>query len=287
MSTEPLVSVLVPSYNAERYLPESVPSVLAQTWKRLEVIVIDDGSVDSTAAVAAELARTDDRVRVVRREHRGVSAARNAGFAELRGELLCLLDADDIFLPDKLERQVAFLKLFPSVDLVFSDLYFSDGDLTPSLYVCRRPPVDPLEDVLLYRNWLPMMVPLLRTSLLRRVGGFDETLTHAEDWDFWFRASRCGRMAYLPGPVGVCRRHGTQASNDWDRTRDGSLRVVAKHRTPGSREWRAGRAALSWVDAKHAWGARDYLGTVRHLARCVLHARSRRTLLDLHAVMSA
>ena len=146
--TPPLVSVIVPSYNVERFLPDAVASVRRQMWKELELIIVDDGSTDGTAELAARFAAEDPRVRVVRKPNGGPSSARNAGIAAARGELVCFLDADDMLLPEKINRQVAFLEFFPGCDLVYSDYYVGDDILNPVFLKCKRPPAVPMREAL-------------------------------------------------------------------------------------------------------------------------------------------
>ncbi|MBE6963738.1 MAG: glycosyltransferase family 2 protein [Ruminococcaceae bacterium] len=112
----PRVSVLIPAYNSAAFLGQALDSVFAQTYRDFEVIVVDDGSEDDTAAVAA--ARPE--VRYIRKEHSGISATRNLAIAQARGEVIAFLDADDLWTPDKLEKQVAYLDACPDCQVVFS-----------------------------------------------------------------------------------------------------------------------------------------------------------------------
>jgi glycosyltransferase involved in cell wall biosynthesis len=119
MSDNPLVSVIIPVYNCELYLREAVESVLAQTSSRLEIIVVDDSSTDGSANVARSFGEC---VRYVRQEHGGIGAARNRGVVMARGELLAFLDADDIWMPDKLELQLGALRFRNAPDMVFGQV---------------------------------------------------------------------------------------------------------------------------------------------------------------------
>lgn len=131
---EPLVSVIVPVYNTEKYLGEALESIMNQTYRNIEIIVVDDGSTDSSADVAASF----EGVRVVRQENRGQGAARNVGIGIAEAELLSFLDADDMFRPDKTRRQVAVLEADPAIDAVFGTVveFFS-----PELAISERPAV--------------------------------------------------------------------------------------------------------------------------------------------------
>ncbi len=281
MSIPPLVSVVMPAYNVERFLAEAVGSVRSQTWKQLELIIVNDGSTDGTAELAAQFEAEDARIRVVHKQNGGLCSARNAGAAATRGDLLCFLDADDVFLPDKLERQIAFLDFFRSCDVVYSDHYVGNSSLNPLLLECKRPPDLPMQELLIYCNWFAPFSPLMRAPVFTRAGGFDEDLRSAEDWDFWIRVSRCAVLGYLPGPVGVYRNHADQMSNDLLRMRSNQDEVIRKHYETGSREWRITRAARAWSEAKRSKAAGKYGRMSMSLFKCVWHARSRRTLRNV------
>ena len=114
----PIVSVIIPAYNAERFIPQAIQSVLEQTYQSYEIIVVDDGSTDKTKDILKEF---EDKVCCIYQENQGPSAARNAGIKISQGRYICFLDADDIWTPDKLEVQVEFLECHPDISLVFSD----------------------------------------------------------------------------------------------------------------------------------------------------------------------
>ncbi len=282
MGNRPRVSVIVPARNEEKFLADAVGSVLRQTWKDLEIIVVNDGSEDRTAELADGFARKDARVRVIHRKvGGGLSSARNAGIAAAAGELICFLDADDVLLPEKLERQVAFLDQFPCCDLVFSDWYVGDSTLTP-LYLWRcQPPNLPMHEVLVYGTWFAPMTPLMRARLVERTGPFDESLRGAEDWDYWIRASGCGTLSYLPGPVAVYRLHARQMHRDWALMRNAREGVMRKHFKPGTRKLEVARAATALREAVSHWERRHYAGVAASLLSCLWYARSPRTLRKL------
>lgn len=196
MSTGPgrgrpgLVSVVIPTHNRARLLPEAIDSVLAQTYGNVEIIVVDDGSIDETPS-ALEPYR--DRIVYLRQENRGRSAARNAGIAVSSGEYLAFLDSDDVFLPDKLTTQVGFLVEHPDVDVVYGHGYILtdrgiEGPLPPALLtpVTSDDPMVVLKR-LLRRSLFPPHLALIRTSALDPNQLFDESLEVLEDWDFWLR----------------------------------------------------------------------------------------------------
>jgi glycosyltransferase involved in cell wall biosynthesis len=198
--TEPTFSVVIAAHNAARTLPATIRSVLAQTRSDFEIIVVDDGSSDGTEA--ALRATTDDtRIVYLRQENLGPAAARNAGIEQSRGELVCLLDSDDLWLPSYLEGMFGALARDPAAALAYTDAWRFD-DETQRVYrrtimATQHPPVPPPADPqallreLLERNFVYTSATI-RRSTLRAVGGF-RTLTRSEDYELWLRVAASGR----------------------------------------------------------------------------------------------
>ena len=212
------VSVVIPTYNRAHTVLDAVHSVLAQRFGDLELIVVDDGSTDDTARRLATV--TDPRLQYVVGEHAGVSAARNLGVHKASGELIAFLDSDDRWYPDKLACEVGFLRRHPEVDVVFSDLEKRHGDAVfPSFMrqtsvFSRRLRHASYPDGLVLeprdvRLTLLEEVPIKPSALTMRraafeaVGGFDESWSSSEDWEFLLRLSRHHRFAYLDRPLAV------------------------------------------------------------------------------------
>jgi glycosyltransferase involved in cell wall biosynthesis len=212
------VSVVIPTYNRAHTVLDAIRSVLAQRFTDLELVVVDDGSTDDTPARIAGIA--DPRLRYLRGRHAGVSAARNLGVRGSSGALVAFLDSDDRWDPDKLACEVDFLDRHPEVDAVFTDLEKRHGaDVYPSFM--RQTAVFSLRlggaahpDGLVLsprEMWLCLLeeVPIkpsaltLRRSAFDRVGGFDETWSSSEDWEFLLRLARAHRFAYLDRPLAV------------------------------------------------------------------------------------
>ncbi len=212
--------------------------VLEDSGREYQLLVGDDGSTDATGTVAEGFKTRDDRVKIVDKANGGLSSARNAGIAAASGDLICFLDADDILLPDKLQRQVAFLDEFKGCDLVYSDYYVGDGELTPVWLESVQPGLPRMDQWLLYRTRFAPMSPLLRARLVAATGDFDQTLRAAEDWDYWIRAAQQGQFCYLPGAVGVYRVHPAQMHHDLELMRTNGRRVADKNFERGSRNWR-------------------------------------------------
>lgn len=198
----PTVSVVIPTFNRAHLVAEAIRSVLAQTLPPLEIIVVDDGSRDATSEVLAAFGRT---IQAIRQEHRGVSAARNAGIAAARGTWLALLDSDDLWRPTKLEAQVHYLEQHPDLLLCQTEeLWLRHGRrLNPKSY--HRKPSGYCFQKLLERCLVSPSAVLIERRLLDRVGWFDETLPACEDYDFWLRIGCRFPIGLLEQPLVIKR----------------------------------------------------------------------------------
>lgn len=206
-----LISVVCAVHNGERYVAEAIDGVLAQAGVELELIVVDDGSTDGTADILAAAAQ-DPRVTVVSQANRGVAAARNAGMARARGEFIAFIDADDVWLADKLRRQLELFRKGPSLAIVFTGYAITDEALRPREVVLRSD----------LRRWMLLESngPLLSSTGMVRVGAvgrelrFNEALSTSADLEFAWRAARCGGEATVRAPLVLYRSHSSQMHLD-------------------------------------------------------------------------
>lgn len=208
----PLVSVVIPIYNYSRFITQAIESVLDQTFRDLEVIVVDDGSTDETAQMVG---RFGDRVRYVYQANRGPNAARNTGIREARGSCVAFLDADDYWLPRKLELQVPLIEGSPKVGLVYSGMYLFDSDTGAiigqhPLGHCRRGPV--LRQLFM-EQFVPSPTALTRREVFHEVGYFDENVVGPDDWDMWLRIAAIYEFDYVAQPLAMYRVHTSWASS--------------------------------------------------------------------------
>jgi glycosyltransferase involved in cell wall biosynthesis len=226
---DPLVSVVIAVYNGEPTIGAAIDSVLAQTWSNLECIVIDDGSSDGTRA-AVEQRAGDTRLRYAHQPNRGVARARNAGIERATGELIAFLDADDVWLPDKLSKQVALLKRRPDVALVFAGYAIADDDLEPrSVVVTRGEAVHVLGWLLLEGDGLGLsFTGVVRSDAVADVGGFDETLSTSADLDFACRVADRHGIAAVPEVLALYRTHPGQMHFDMELFEHDILRIYAQ-----------------------------------------------------------
>jgi glycosyltransferase involved in cell wall biosynthesis len=202
----PPVSVLIPAYNAQATLLQTLQSVERQSFSNLEVIVVDDGSRDQTARIAADFAARDARFRLVRQANAGAAAARNTALALARGEWIAPLDADDLWHPDKLARQMQCLKSAPQATVL---VYSWSVDIDErSMVIARRLDLDRFEGdayaALVLTNFIGnSSVPLIRHDALAGVGGWDASRTRGsqgcEDWQLYLRLAEIGDFALAPG----------------------------------------------------------------------------------------
>jgi glycosyltransferase involved in cell wall biosynthesis len=192
----PCVSVVIPIYNGAATIGRALSSVFDQTFTDFEIVVVDDGSTDDTPAV---LAGFGDRIRVIRQANRRFPAARNAGIAAGRGELIALIDHDDQWLPRKLEISVAALQNDPGASLVYTEVIVVNeaGEESHASPIAPDTAHAPSMDEMLTRIWpiMPSTVVMRRTAF-DRTGGFSESL--GEDLDFWPRLREQGNFIYLP-----------------------------------------------------------------------------------------
>ena len=209
--TLPLVSVVIPSFNHAHFLPAAIESACMQAYRPVEIILVDDGSTDDTAAVAAAF----PAVRYIRQENRGLAAARNTGLAHCRGELVVFLDADDRLLPGALETGARLLRDSPALGFVAGHSRFITRDGVP---LPTQQPVRSDEDpytALLRRNTIrnPAMV-MFRRNVLEESGGFDSRVDACADYDMYLRISRTHPVRFHSALVAEYRKHGENMSSD-------------------------------------------------------------------------
>jgi teichuronic acid biosynthesis glycosyltransferase TuaG len=203
----PRVSVVIPVYNHEEFVADAVTSALNQTYRDLEVIVVDDGSTDATPQ---RIATFGDRVRAFRKPNGGTSSALNRGIREASGELIAWLSSDDQFLPDKTDLQVRFLDAHPEMGLCYTDFYVVDASgrvtgETKCVSIGTRQGWT--RTLLRFGCLINGSTTLIRRSVFDRAGEFDETLPQSHDYDMWVRMSVHTLFGHIARPLVKYRWH--------------------------------------------------------------------------------
>lgn len=272
----PLVSVLIPAFNRVRLIDETVDSVLKQTYSPVELIVVDDGSTDGTYEKLLEYAsrgiltlRTHGR-----RENKGQSAALNVALSYAKGDYVAILDSDDLFLPHKLEKQVAFLEARHEVGLVYGmgEAIDEEGNwLYDILSPSHQEPNDP-NAVLLNCYFLLPQNALVRSSVFKEAGLFEESFRAAQDHDMLIRIAEITRFAFIPEKVFQYRRHGDSISNrSAERRWKTGFEILrrAGARYPYRRSTLRKRAAvLNFRLAQTYWREGQLLRAIPYILRC-------------------
>ena len=212
-SARPLVSVIVAAYNAERYIAETLDSIRAQTFRNFEVIVVDDGSTDRTAQIVAGF----PEVCYLRQDNHGAASARNKGILLARGSYVAFIDADDLWLPEKLEKQVNYLINHPEANWVYCDVIVFDSDTRRP--ICRLGDRNPLPSgsvlrKLFLNSFIASPTPLIRRKVVIEAGLFDETpkMRFWEDWYLWLRIAERHPIGIVSEPLALLRVHSASAT---------------------------------------------------------------------------
>ena len=218
------VTIVVPAYNADRWLRDALNSAVAQTYRAHEIIVVDDGSEDRTGEIARSFG---DKIKYIKQPNQGVSAARNTALRAATGDWIALLDSDDLIVPEKLEKQVAVIEANPELVVVYSafQYLFSNGE------TLQKPsfPAVKLWPGLRYRTPILPSTSMIRRSALEEVGGFSTEYHHGEDWELWFRlVRRYSAKAFqdVPETLTTYRHWENNVTKNFARTAAAALRLL-------------------------------------------------------------
>ncbi len=290
MAASPVVSVVMPVYNTAGYVAQTIDALLAQTFRDFELLILNDGSTDDTLAIVQAYAKRDPRVRVISRDNKGIVASRNELIAECRGKYMAANDADDLSVPDRLEKQVAYMEAHPECVLLGSRVIVMDPFGSPTYITEHKLTHDEIEKELLGNGggWAVVQSSMIcRTDAARKIGGYrGEHPVFSEDHDFYLRIAELGKVANLPDPLAWYRRHYSSTTRTYylekiqkhAETRERVLREAHEHRgMPFPADWKFtpitapprdeqarlwGWAAIRHgniaVARKHAWSAVRY-----------------------------
>ena len=235
-SESPRVSIIIPAYNVAQFISETLDSVFAQTFDDYEVIIVNDGSPD-TVELERVLTPNLEKICYLKQENRGAGAARNAGLRAARGKYVAFLDADDVWLPNYLEKQVNFIESDGNYDLVYCNaLLIGDSPWAGKTYMDRDPSDGPvtLEALLGERCMVITSGAVARRESIMAVGLFDETLPNSQDFDLWVRLARRpgARINFQRDVLLKHRAHEGSLASDAIKSVEGELKVLRR-----VREW--------------------------------------------------
>ena len=235
-----LVSIIMPAYNAEKFISDSINSVLKQTYTNWELLIINDGSIDSTIQITENYKATDARIKVFNQENKKQAGARNTGIKQSTGYWIAFLDADDIWDERMLEKQIETSKKYPLVDVIYTDGWiFNNNDfqnLFPYLTITGKI----IEYKEMYNleylyNHIPVLSVIVRKSLIDKIGLQDEerVFCGCEDWDYWLRMAKAGSIFYgIPEKLFFYRRHGNNMSDNYTKMLLAQVAVFIKNYQP-------------------------------------------------------
>ena len=244
---KPLISVIMPTYNHAIFIREAIESVLNQTYSNLELIIIDNYSKDNTEQIVSSF--TDSRIKYFKFANHGIIAAsRNFGIDNSQGEYLTFIDSDDIWLPNKLNIQLEYLRDNPDVSLACCSLIIKSINRRYSnKIIATKSKIHTgyIYNQLLNFNFIPCASVMVKASTLNDTGCFDEKpeFITAEDWDLWLRIARENKITFIPKVLGIYRMHSTNLFLEGKRL-ERSLSVINKHFKRG------------WITKKQAERAR-------------------------------
>lgn len=234
-----LISIIMPAYNAERYIAESIQSVIDQTYSDWELLVVDDGSTDSTAQIVGGLLAANPKIKYIFQQNGGQASARNTGLRKAKGELVAFLDSDDLWLPDKLAKQVAVLENMQA-DVVYSDGYIFGDDKAGSdkfTIVPGKTTGAQMFKLLFAFPSIPTLTVLAKKRVLEAVGFFQENRAYqnCEDYDLWLRLAKADAVFYgIAEKLVKYRRHPQSMTHTPRGLLEPMLKVLSRYRADPS-----------------------------------------------------
>jgi glycosyltransferase involved in cell wall biosynthesis len=226
----PKVSIIIPTYNREEYIVDAIESLLSQTFRDFEIIVIDDGSTDNTKQV---LSKYGDKIRYIYQVNSERAVARNKGIEASKGEYIAFLDSDDLCMSNRLVEQVNVLDSKPDVGLVYANAIYVDYAknivIDKTAYI-QRPSGFIFRYIVLAKDIFSPSQVLVRRSCFNKVGYFDHSTIPAEDWDMWLRIAKVYKVEHIPRPLVKYRLHSRESiGRQAESTLKAKLKVSQKH----------------------------------------------------------
>ena len=213
MNDEPKVSIIIPTYNQSQYLEEAIESALNQTYKNIEIIIVDDGSTDNTPEVIKSF---DNKIIYIQQKNKGASSARNTGIKKANGEYIAFLDADDMWLKNKLENQIKFIQNNPEIGLLGTGCY-QMIDMSKMIHKKIFPAKNEIlqKDLIKYNPFIQSSV-MIKKDVFNSIGLYDEKFKESEDYDLWLRIAQKYKVANLEQALVTKKYYAEGLSKDKD-----------------------------------------------------------------------
>lgn len=236
---KPLVTVIVPAYNHDQYIEDCLKSIISQTYTNMQIIVINDGSTDNTESVVKDfISKCNIKIEFISKENEGLCKTLNRGLGIVKGKYVAFLASDDMWLPERIEKQVSFMEKNENIGMVFSDAYFMrDETATDKRFTDYKPIIrayflnsiqtTSIYEELLMENFIPALTVLIRRECFDKVGYFDTSLKY-EDYDMWLRISEKYPIAYIDEPLAYYRVHNDNFSNNIRIMLIGAMQTLVK-----------------------------------------------------------
>lgn len=228
MKLNPLVSVIMPAFNAGKTINESILSVINQTYKNWELIVVNDGSQDNTSEIVKKF--KNENILLIEQTNKGVSNARNVGIHNSKGEYIAFLDADDLWVSSKLEKSLIEFDS-SSCDLIYSRIKIFKNNINDASSFIYRELIVERDDYyrLLIYDYMPTLTVVVKKSVLEKIGYFDELLNGTEDWDLWIRITKEHKIKFIQEELAYYRNHESGLSKQSDKQLLEEFKVIKKH----------------------------------------------------------
>ncbi|MCY6353988.1 glycosyltransferase [Clostridium sp. ZS2-4] len=224
-----MVSIIIPTLNSKQYISQAIQSILNQSYKDYEIIIVDDGSADNTYE---ELKKYEDKIKYYYKKNGGVASARNYGMLKANGEYICFLDADDMYKEEKLKEQVEFLENNPEIDVVYNNVDVVDEELnfinilkSEGVYENRKD----FLTMLLVRQIIPGPASIMiRRKCVESGIKYNEEYRHAEDYDFTLKLAKKFNVGYIPKSLYIYRRHQSNLTNEHKKQFNNEIEIIKK-----------------------------------------------------------
>jgi glycosyltransferase involved in cell wall biosynthesis len=232
MNARPMVSIIMPAYNASKTITDSINCVLAQTYEHWELLIINDGSTDNTWKVLTQF--DERRIKVFTQVNKGVAVARNTGLKHAQGEYIAFLDSDDLWLTTKLEKQILLFEGSSNrLGLIYTKYRSFYKDISRSFSMDIDAPIGYLNPYhrLLIMDYVPTLTVMIKASIVNDIGYFSEDLRGTEDWDYWIRIAKSYRIERLNEELAFYRISPNSLSRNKDKHSIEELKVLDRHLT--------------------------------------------------------